>query len=99
MPKPDDYEYPDLAGHTETATEGDTVNLPDSGLTEQGEFPPGKHLPPWIDERLMQMERRILAAIAGRQAHSGDPCIYCGKPHDVVGVGDCPGKTDERGDT
>lgn len=27
------------------------------------------------------------------QAHQGDPCIYCGKPHDEVGVGPCPGRT------
>lgn len=26
------------------------------------------------------------------QSHQGDPCIYCGKPHDEVGVGPCPGR-------
>lgn len=25
------------------------------------------------------------------RAHRGDPCIYCGTPHDEVAVGDCPG--------
>ncbi len=24
--------------------------------------------------------------------HQGDPCIYCGIPHDKVPVGDCTGK-------
>lgn len=27
----------------------------------------------------------------GGKAHCGDPCIYCGTPHDAVAVGDCPG--------
>lgn len=25
-----------------------------------------------------------------RQAHKGDPCIYCGTPHDNVAPGHCP---------
>lgn len=28
----------------------------------------------------------------GKRAHVGDPCIYCGVPHDNVGVGDCPNR-------
>lgn len=24
--------------------------------------------------------------------HHGDPCVYCGIPHDEVAVGDCPGR-------
>src|SRR3990167_6937410 len=27
-----------------------------------------------------------------RRAHVGDPCIYCGVPHDEVSVGDCPSR-------
>jgi hypothetical protein len=23
--------------------------------------------------------------------HRGDPCIFCGTPHDEVEIGDCPG--------
>ena len=29
-------------------------------------------------------------------AHKGDPCIYCGTPHDEVGVGPCPGRRENR---
>lgn len=29
--------------------------------------------------------------LARRHAHLGDPCIYCGTPHDEVAVGDCLG--------
>jgi len=32
---------------------------------------------------------RIVCNDASR-AHKGDPCIYCNRPHDDVGVGDCP---------
>ena len=28
--------------------------------------------------------------------HLGDPCIYCGTPHDSVEIGDCPGKSGPR---
>lgn len=28
----------------------------------------------------------------GKRAHIGDPCIYCGVPHDNVGIGDCPNR-------
>jgi len=24
--------------------------------------------------------------------HEGDPCVYCGVPHDEVAVGNCPGR-------
>ncbi len=24
--------------------------------------------------------------------HYGDPCVYCGTPHDEVAVGNCPGR-------
>lgn len=24
--------------------------------------------------------------------HQGDPCIFCGAPHDEVEIGDCPGR-------
>jgi NTP pyrophosphatase (non-canonical NTP hydrolase) len=32
-----------------------------------------------------------------RQTHWGDPCRYCGVPHDEVAVGDCPGGAGEGG--
>lgn len=25
-----------------------------------------------------------------KAAHKGDPCVYCGTPHDEVEPGDCP---------
>lgn len=28
----------------------------------------------------------------GVRGHVGDPCIYCGTPHDNVSIGDCPGR-------
>ena len=30
-------------------------------------------------------------------AHFGDPCIYCGTPHDEVAPGPCPGRADYDG--
>ena len=32
----------------------------------------------------------------GEPHHFGDPCIYCGTPHDNVEPGPCPARTKER---
>lgn len=31
----------------------------------------------------------------GKRPHDGDPCSHCGRPHDLVRVGPCPGRLDE----
>jgi hypothetical protein len=33
--------------------------------------------------------RKIARKDLGARGHVGDPCIYCGIPHDNVPVGDC----------
>ena len=32
------------------------------------------------------------ARLRAFQAHQGDPCKYCGSPHDDVAIGPCPGR-------
>ena len=36
-------------------------------------------------------EAETRAAEFERKFHRGDPCIYCGVPHDEVGIGFCQG--------
>ncbi len=37
---------------------------------------------------------QLRADLAAGQAHRGDPCVYCGTPHDDVAIGPCPANRD-----
>jgi len=44
-----------------------------------------------VASELRAAQPRVQADL-GSKAHFGDPCIYCGAPHDDVSIGDCPSR-------
>jgi len=47
-------------------------------------------------EAALQMVETVAVASRALRAHWGDPCRFCGTPHDEVEVGDCPGCVGEE---